>query len=57
MYGDSALAVVKEILLYERSGVQKAADNGICKEVDENNVMKDNGLQSKLKMYCMINLK
>lgn len=48
-YGDSALAMVKEVLFAKDRGIQKATDSGYVQKVDKNNVMKDNGVTVQIK--------
>lgn len=48
-YGDSALAMVKEVLFAKDRGIQKATDSGYMQKVDKNNVMKDSGVTIQIK--------
>ncbi|MDM5190218.1 DUF4179 domain-containing protein [Bacillus sp. DX4.1] len=49
MYGDSALAMVKEAFFTKDRGVQKATDNGYMQKVDKNNIMEDSGVAIQIK--------
>ncbi|HDX9587406.1 TPA: DUF4179 domain-containing protein [Bacillus pseudomycoides] len=49
LYGETPMAMIKEIFLTKDRGVQKAADNGYMQQVEKNNSMKDSGVTIQVK--------